>query len=635
MHHPMPKTKLFIWFFLFLNIGTSLFSQTETSEDRIESSYFMVNGELATDLPLVSVHADVLISGMIAEVTVTQTFVNKGKDPIEATYVFPGSSKSAVYGMQMTIGSRIIKAEIKEKEEAEKEFEEAKEAGKTASLLQQFRPNVFQMNVANILPDDRIEVELKYTELLVPVEGVYEYVFPTEVADRYDQAGDAPASGPAPPAFQMNLKLAAGMPISQANCLSHETEIFYERGDRLTLKLKDENQRGGSDFVFAYRLSGDGIGSGISLYEGENENFFLLQLQPPKAVAPEAVLPREYIFIVDVSGSMDGFPIETGKALMSNLLGDLREDDRFNLILFASGYDTFSKKSVPATDKNLNDAFEMIEDHSGSGGTNLLPALEEVLNMPRIDGYTRTVVAVTDGLITVEREAFELIRRNLGEANFFTFGIGKNMNRHLVEGMSFAGQGEPIFIITEEEAESKAQQFRRYIESPVLTDIEVDFGEMEVYDISPLSIPDVFAERPVIVFGKYKGQPDGRISLLGNSGEYRYNHNLDLSGIQPSNDHSPLRYLWARDKIKTLSDFVPEKQRTEEEIKEITDLGLKYNLLTEYTSFIAVDNQVRLDNEELSFSGTYGAVPEPHEWALIGLVIALITFMLYRNGWKW
>ncbi|MCB0838994.1 MAG: hypothetical protein KDD99_20115, partial [Bacteroidetes bacterium] len=190
------------------------------------------------------------------------------------------------------------------------------------------------------------------------------------------------------------------------------------------------------------------------------------------------------------------------------------------------------------------------------------------------------------------------------------------------------------FITTEKEAESKAEQFRRYIESPVLTDIEVNFEGMEVYDVSPPSIPDVFAERPVILFGKYKGKPDGRVTLLGNSGEYRYNQNLEVSGIQPSSDHSPLRYLWARDKIKTLSDFVPEHERTETQIKEITQLGLEYNLLTEYTSFIAVDNEVRLE-EELQITGMQGAVPEPHEWALIGLVLALIVFMFYRNGWKW
>lgn len=610
------------------------FLRADSHPDKVESPRFMVGGHISSDIPLLKVDAKVQIEGMIARVVITQHFANQGTNPLDAEYVFPGSSKSAVYGMEMKVGERVIQAKIEEKAKAKADFEAAKQEGKTASLLEQERPNVFQMSVANIQPGETIVVELKYTELLVPVEGVYEFVLPTSVGERYTQGteNEALRSSSGFPGFNIDLHLAAGMPVQQAVCKSHPNEIFYETADQLTLKLTENGYPSGDDFVFAYRLAGEGIGSGLSLYQGENENFFLLQIQPPKAYQPEEVVPREYIFIVDISGSMDGFPIETGKTLMRNLLGGLRDEDRFNLILFASGYFTFSETSLPATERNISAAIEYIEEESGSGGTELLKALERALELPRTPGMSRNLIMITDGLITAEKEAFDLIRNRPEKANFFAFGVGKHMNRYLIEGLAYVGQGEPIIITDESEAELKAEQFRRYVESPVLTDIGIDFNGFEVYDVSPPQVPDVFAERPVIMFGKWRGKPEGSIHLTGNTGEYRFNHNLAVAQYQPATEQSPLPYLWARDRIKLLSDFAGQEQDSTT-IKEVTALGLKYNLLTNYTSFVAIDDEQKVE-KPLKIIAEAGAVPEPHEWALILLVAGLAIFLLYRNGWK-
>jgi Ca-activated chloride channel homolog len=222
----------------------------------------------------------------------------------------------------------------------------------------------------------------------------------------------------------------------------------------------------------------------------------------------------------------------------------------------------------------------------------LLPALRRALSLPRTEGYSRSVVIATDGYVSVEAEAFDLIRENLGNANMFTFGIGTSVNRHLIEGMARVGMGEAFIIAREEEAPAKAERFRKMIESPVLTQIKLDYGKFDVYDAEPLSLPDIMADRPVIVFGKWRGAPKGKIVLKGISGEGQYAATVDIGKVNPSPVNSALQYLWARHRIAVLSDY-NNLRSDDKRIGEVTDLGLKYNLLTAYTSFIAVDSEVR------------------------------------------
>jgi len=213
--------------------------------------------------------------------------------------------------------------------------------------------------------------------------------------------------------------------------------------------------------------------------------------------------------------------------------------------------------------------------------------------LTRSEGYSRSVVMATDGYVTVEEEVFDLIRKNLGDANMFTFGIGSSVNRHLLEGMARIGMGEPFVISKPEETREKAEKFKKMIESPVLTKVKVDFRKFDVYDVEPLSIPDVFAERPVIVFGKWRGRPTGEITLNGITSNGPYMNKIDIRKEKPLKSNSALQYLWARHRITLLSDYNCLHQDVGR-IKEVTQLGLSYNLLTAYTSFVAIDTEVRL-----------------------------------------
>ncbi len=612
------------FFLLLFTISvTGIFNPTYAEEkDKTCSPYFHVNSTNpeVDKLPLKHTEAEVNIAGVIADVKVKQIYENTGEGPIEAIYVFPGSTRAGVYGMKMTIGERVLEAKIQKKEEARQTYETARAEGRTTSLLEQHRPNVFQMNVANIMPGDKVVVELSYTELLVPEDGEYEFVYPTVVGPRYQNepgeqitASEKWVGNPyqnereAPLyTYSMTAHIDAGMPIQKAVCTSHDVNIDFNGSNAANIQLKDNEKAGGNrDFIVKYQLAGAKIKSGILVYEGKDENFFLAMVQPPKRVTPENIPGREYIFIVDVSGSMNGFPLDISKELLKNLIGSLRPTDMFNVMLFAGSNSVMSPSSMPATKKNINDAVNHISKQRGGGGTQLLPALKNALALPQSEGYSRSVVIATDGYVTVEKEAFDLIRNNLGMSNFFAFGIGSSVNRYIIEGMARVGMGEPFVVTDSRYAQEKADKMKRYIESPVLTKINLGYEGFQAYDTDPSSVPDVLAERPIIITGKFKGNATGKIKVDGYTGNgEKFTTTLDLSKASKAAENSALKYLWARNRIQLLDDYriVGGGQ---EMIDEVTDLGLKYSLLTAYTSFVAVDTEAR------NIGGTQTTVEQP------------------------
>ena len=334
-----------------------------------------------------------------------------------------------------------------------------------------------------------------------------------------------------------------------------------------------ERFSGNRDFILRYRLAGETISSGLLLYQGRDENFFLLMAEPPQTVAADEVPPREYIFVLDVSGSMNGFPLDTGKKLMGDLVNVLRPSDTFNVVVFASGTETWSSVSLPATRPNLSRALQFIGAKNGGGGTRLLGALQLAGSLPRQPGVSRSIVLLTDGFIEAEADVFDYVRSQLEEANFFAFGIGSSVNRLLIEGVARAGLGEPFIVTEPAEAAEAASRLRRYIESPVLTGIDLTFSGFDVYDVEPRKIPDLFASRPIVVFGKWRGAARGSIEISGKTGRGLYQTSLAVVPERSDVRHAALRHLWARTRIANLADFGPSTP-SEERVAEITSLGL-------------------------------------------------------------
>mgnify|MGYP005832925137 CR=1 FL=1 len=582
-----------------------------TTGDRTLAPFFFVQSDDTTtdELPLKATEACARIVGVIADVTIVQTYRNEGQRTLEALYVFPASTRAAVNSMRMTIGERVIHAEIMERSKARETYKEARQTKQTASLLEQQRPNVFQMNVSNILPGDEIRIELNYVETLEPQDGIYEFIYPAVVGPRYSKTPQAGApdterwvhnpylhSGQPPTyRFGLNVELDPGIPISHLTSPSHSLEVEYSGKSRARMRVAEDPEAGTKDFVLRYALAGGQIQSGVLLYPGQEENFFLLMMEPPARVTNDAVLPREYIFIVDVSGSMNGFPLRVSKELITEIIGKLEPRDFVNVLLFSGGSAVLSESgSLQATEANKRKAISWVQSQKGGGGTELLSALERAFRLPRTPGISRIVVVATDGYVNVEPQAFELIRQSLGQANLFAFGIGSSVNRHLIEGMARAGRGEPFVIISEEEARKQAARFKEYIQNPVLTDIHVSFRGLRVYDVEPSTLPDLFALRPLVLFGKYEGSPKGEVVIRGRSAHGAFEKVISVSEASASSENRALALLWARNRIMRLSDMEHPHQNGAS-AKEITALGLKYGLMTQFTSFLAVDTMRRGD----------------------------------------
>ena len=650
MSHKITRYMLLLAAAAMLSFNVS----AQVQADKTLSPYFFVQGDPTIDqLPLKNTNVEVAVTGVIADVRVVQTYRNEGTRPINATYVFPASTRAAVYSMRMKIGDQVIVAKIKEREAAKADFEAAQREGKSASLLEENRPNVFSMKLANVMPQDQVDIELRYTELLVPSEGVYEVVYPTVVGPRYASAGaeDQPSvaapylrSGEGPTStFHLSTRISAGVPIQDLDCTSHQMATEWAGPSVAKLSTNDaEPFQGNRDFVLRFRLAGAEITSGLILFENEGENFFLYMAQPPKRVEPAAIPPRDFVFVVDVSGSMEGYPLETSKQLLRDLIGNLRPTDYFNVVLFAGDSTVLSQEPLAATSENVDRALQMLDQQRGMGGTELLPAIREAMNLPRKAAVSRSVVMITDGYVSGEDGVFEHIRQNLNTSNIFSFGIGESVNRYLIEGMAKAGMGEPFIVTSQAEAAATAAKFREYIQTPVLTDIRLKANGFETYDVYPTRFPDLLSQRPIIQFGKWKGPVTGTFELTGRNGLGEYSADLDVAGVQPSAENSALRYLWARNRISELSDYGSWSEATPENVKAITQLGLDYNLLTKYTSFIAVREMIRNNSGEaeevnqplpLPMGVSDMAVGSEPELVWMMLIFAVIAglFALYRR----
>jgi Ca-activated chloride channel family protein len=597
----------------------------DQADDRTLAPYFYVaSGNPETErLPLKETRAEVDIVGVIAAVKLHQVFENQAGKPIEAVYVFPASTRAAVHAMRMKIGARTIEAHIARKQEARAEYEAAKNAGQRASLLEQERANVFTTSVANIMPGDRIEVELDYSEMILPDRATYEFVYPTVVGPRYagganpttDQwmANPHLSEGEKEPyAFDIKVHMQTGIALKEVSSPSHKIAVSYAGSTTADVRL-DQPGGGNKDFVLRYRLAGDKIETGLLLYQEPSgpashpsEKFFALLVEPPRRPSDAEIPPREYIFLLDVSGSMHGFPLDTAKTLMRELLSRLRPTDHFNLTLFSGANYVWSPSgSKPANEKNIREAMDVILRQSGGGGTELMGGLQSAYAIPSLGrGTSRTVVVVTDGFVGVEPQAFRFIRERLDQSNLFAFGIGTSVNRGLIEGMARAGLGEPFVVARPEKAAAEAEKLGHMIERPVLTDIEVRMQGLDAYDVAPEKLPDLLAERPLLLFGKYKGDRPGKIEITGRTGRGKFGHSIDLRPADARPENAALRALWARKWVEILEDELHMGGAQEVE-NVITGLGLSYSLLTPFTSFVAVDSQV------VNRGGTVKTVRQP------------------------
>ena len=580
------------------------------------------SGQAKLECPLKRTDVKAEISGALSRVTVTQEFHNTAPDRIEAVYVFPLPHDAAVDRMTMRIGTRVVKGTIKRRAEARAIYEAARNAGRAAALLDQERPNIFTQSVANILPGDTVRIEISYVERLPYEAGTYEFVFPMVVGPRYNPASVADPRAISPPVakpttraghdISVAVTVDAGLPIDWIASSSHEVIIDRPGNTRANVRLRTGQTIPNKDFVLRYDAAGARIQDTVLTHRSGSNGYFSLILQPPEKVTVRDLTPKEIVFVLDTSGSMSGFPIEKAKEAMDLALAGLNPFDTFNLITFSGDTHVLFPAPVPATPENLSRAREFLRLRQGRGGTEMMKAIRAALADSGSQKHVRVVCFMTDGYVGNESEILSEIRLH-PNARIFSFGIGNSVNRYLLDKMALTGRGEAEYVSLRDDGSAAAKRFHERVRNPLLTDITVEWNGLAVSDVLPARIPDLFSAKPVVISGRYNAPAKGTVTIKGKlaGAPWQRSLNVDLPAAAPA--HDVIATLWARTKVDSLTG----DPGTEE---AITHLGLDYKLMTQFTSFVAVEETViteggkprRVDvpvetPDGVSYDGIFGA----------------------------
>ena len=474
--------------------------------------------------PLKHTEVKAKISGPLARVTVTQEFENPFQEKIEAVYTFPLPADSAVDDMTMLVGDRTIRGLIKPRDEARKIYEEARRNGRIAGLLDQERPNIFTQAVANIMPGAKVKIEISYVETMPYEAGSYEFHFPMVVAPRYMPTRVPDASRISPPVtpegtraghdISVEVSVDAGVPIEALASKTHDVAVERPSPERAVVRLRDKAAIPNKDFILRYAVAGRRVEDAVLTHRAGKGGFFTLLLQPPDRVAPAEATPKELVFVLDTSGSMSGFPIEKAKETMQLALDGLNPRDTFNLITFSGDTHILFPKPVPATAENLRSAREFLQSRYGGGGTEMMKAIRAALEPSGAPDHVRVVCFMTDGEVGNDFEILGEVQRH-PEARVFAFGIGSSVNRFLLDGMARYGRGEVEYVGLKDDGSAAARRFHERVQSPLLTDVSIDWGGLPVTDVYPARIPDLFAAKPVVISGRYSSAASGVIRLRG------------------------------------------------------------------------------------------------------------------------
>ena len=564
-------------------------------------------GRVAAHCPLKQTAVDAAISGPLARVTVTQIFENRSPGKIEAIYVFPLPHQAAVDDMTITAGDRTIKGTVKRRSEARAIYDDARRQGHVAALLEQERPNVFTQAVTNIAPGAAVKVVISYVETVPYEAGSYRFAFPMVVGPRYLSGSgavtDAGRISPpvAPPGLRaghdisLNVKIEAGVAIESLASTTHEVLIERPGPSRAVVRLKNGREIPNRDFLLNYDVAGRSISDAVLTHRGSRGGFFTLLLQPPDRVAESDVTPKELVFVLDTSGSMAGFPIEKSKEVIKLALDNLHARDTFNLITFAGDTHVLFPQPVAATPDNVRKAQQFLLSRRGSGGTEMMKAIRAALDPSDQQDHVRVVCFLTDGYIGNDMEVVGEVRRH-PNARVFSFGIGSSVNRFLLDKMAEAGRGEVEYVGLSDDGSAAAKRFHERVRNPLLTDIEIDWNGLPVVDVHPARHPDLFAAKPLLITGRYERAGQGTIRLHGRRGGARWTRELQLTLPNSAPGHEVLATLWARTRIEHLmsQDWSGlQHRRPSGDLEEnITRLGLEFRLMTQFTSFVAVEDSV-------------------------------------------
>ncbi|HEY6661033.1 MAG TPA: VIT and VWA domain-containing protein, partial [Pyrinomonadaceae bacterium] len=639
---------------VFLALSSETTASAQTGDAPGSLTVIDSAGKPKSTCPLKHTDVKAEISGFISRVVVTQQFENPFNEKIEAVYTFPLPQRAAVDDMTMIVGERTVRGKILPREEAQAVYDAAKSSGQMASLLDQERPNIFTQSVANILPGEHVKITISYVETLKYENGAYEFVFPMVVGPRYvpgapkDQRGTdqvPDASRITPPLARSGMRsgrdislevaLDAGLIVDNVESKTHPIEIQRPDVRSARLRLKNSATIPNKDFILRYDVAGQAIQDALLTHRSEKGGFFTMILQPPERVTAEDVMPKELVFVLDTSGSMSGFPIEKAKETMKLALANLYPSDTFNLITFAGDTHILFPQPVPATAENMRKAQAFLQSRAGSGGTEMMTAIKAALEPSDDQSHVRIVCFMTDGYVGNDMEIISEVQKHQN-ARVFSFGIGSSVNRFLLDKMAEVGKGEVEYVSLSDDGSAAARRFHERVRNPLLTDISIDWNGLPVTDVYPQRIPDLFGAKPVILTGRFTGAGRATIRLKGRVAGNDFVREIPVELPETMASHDVLASLWARQRIESLMDQDyggAQAEQMRPELKNtITQLGIEYRLMTQFTSFVAVEEMIVTDGGQPRRIDVPVEVPEGVNPEAVGADKAPLGFTAQRSA---
>ena len=611
-------------------IAQSSDAASTASDDRPGSGCLMATLPNETkQIPVPLKHTAVVgnIDGYIASVNVTQQFQNPYDSKIEASYVFPLPQNAAVNEFVMTVGDRKIRGIIREKEKAKQIYEAAKKQGHVASLMSQQRPNIFTQKVANIEPGKQIDIEIRYFNTLRYDDGAYEFVFPMVVGPRFNPSPgegigavartDHGTSGQSTEVqylapnersghdVSMTVNINAGIQIEDVNCMNHAIETEQSSPCYRTVTLTGKDRIPNKDFVLRYQVASDRIKTAMLTHEDKNGQYFTMMVYPPRSLASVQRSPMEMVFVLDCSGSMRGAPMKQAKAAIRHALQSLTDRDTFQIIRFSNNASQLGSEPLLATTANVQRGLSYLDSLAGTGGTRMIEGIKAALDFPHDEGRFRLVSFMTDGYIGNEQQILTTLHEKLGSSRIFSFGVGSSPNRFLMNRMASLGKGAVAYLSLNDDAVKVVNRFNDQISHPAMTDLTIDWGNMNVTDVYPSRLPDLIVGRPVVLTGRFNGQP-GTVKVNGRVDMELSSFDVAIEEDEGSKKHEGIAAVWARLKIKDLMLQKVEVPAASDEIEiAVTETALAYNLMSSFTSFVAVDSMTKTKGR----FGTTVAVP--------------------------
>ncbi len=628
-----------------------------TSPDQLQSGGllfrmqqgYVVATKLNTDI-------NIRASGLVARVSVKQTFRNDGQQWVEGIYVFPLPENAAVDRMRLHIGERFIEGEIREKEKARKEYEAAKKQGKKASLVNQQRANLFTTSIANIAPGETVTVEIEYQQSVIYDEGIFSLRFPLTMTPRYIPGvptGDRKGSGWAADTTQvadaslitppfvtrsddhkvtLQATINAGMPLDFVASRYHPVNVD-KREELYKLTFADGDVPMDHDLELLWRpVAASAPRAYVFSEYHDNKTHLLLMLMPPDdATATVVDVPRELILVIDTSGSMHGTSIEQARKAVLLALAGLRPSDRFNVIQFNSVTHALFANSVDASASRVRQAEGYVRSLQANGGTEMRAALQKAMRSDFDDNYLRQIIFVTDGSVGNEEQLFQLIDAELGAARLFTVGIGSAPNGWFMSKAAEAGRGTYTFISALHEVNEKMARLFRKIEQPQVTNVNIQWPNGSVVDAYPAIVPDLYSGEPVVIKARLDRKPRAGDEVIV-SGDAVLGAWQAIMPLDTEQDSAGIAALWARARIAELENRRRRGEDAEQIRAEIVTTAISHHLVSRYTSLIAVDKTpVRPASEMLGKDQVPNLLPHGQsQLAILGFTATATSAPLSR-----